>query len=431
ICGCKARVVFDMVPNTTKYTLSTFDVEHNHELDRVEYKHLSKAERKLSDAEQLLLSKMRMQTLVLLELIICMSGQNGLPHWQQYIKDFSFDYFVKDVELCGLFWVDEVAKRNYKEFGDIVSFDAAYKTNKYKMAFVPSTAIDNHRRFVTVGFELLKKETVEAYGWLLRAFRKAFVRAHNIVVKSVAKKKYIVCNREGCLKDVCLNTLDRKKNDRHVMSSNFRICGCKARVGFDMVPNTTKYTLSTFDVEHNHELDRVEYKHLSKAERKLSDAKQLLLSKMRMQTLVLLELIIFAKCNYKEFGDIVSFDATYKTNKYKMAFVPSTAIDNHKRFVTVGSELLKKETVEAYGWLLRAFRKAFVRARNIVVKSVAKKEVLGFFDVTSSGNPTPYYDSIVSTTSPTLTSFGNSEFLLEEVDAFLDIEDDPTSLEVD
>nr|GEZ39870.1 reverse transcriptase domain-containing protein [Tanacetum cinerariifolium] len=59
------------------------------------------------------------------------------------------------------------------------------------------------------------------------------------------------------------------------------------------------------------------------------------------------------------------------------------------------------------------------------------QEVLGFFDVIVSGNPTPYYDPIVSTTSPTLTSFRNSDFLLEEVDAFLALEDDPNSPEVD
>ncbi|GJR49630.1 FAR1-related sequence 5-like protein [Tanacetum coccineum] len=50
-----------------------------------------------------------------------------------------------------------------------------------------------------------------------------------------------------------------------------------------------------------------------------------------------------------------------------MVFVPFTAIDNHQRSVTVGSGLLKKETTEAYGWLLRAFKKAFVRPPNIVV----------------------------------------------------------------
>nr|GEX76726.1 reverse transcriptase domain-containing protein [Tanacetum cinerariifolium] len=56
-------------------------------------------------------------------------------------------------------------------------------------------------------------------------------------------------------------------------------------------------------------------------------------------------------------------------------------------------------------------------------------EVLGFFDTILSGSPTPYYDPIVFATSPTLTPFGNSDFLLEEVDAFLAIEDEPTSSE--
>nr|GEV60308.1 reverse transcriptase domain-containing protein [Tanacetum cinerariifolium] len=58
------------------------------------------------------------------------------------------------------------------------------------------------------------------------------------------------------------------------------------------------------------------------------------------------------------------------------------------------------------------------------------QEVLGFFDVIASGNSTPYYDPIVSTTSLTLTPFENSDFFLEEVDAFLALEDDPTSPKV-
>nr|GEY84861.1 reverse transcriptase domain-containing protein [Tanacetum cinerariifolium] len=47
------------------------------------------------------------------------------------------------------------------------------------------------------------------------------------------------------------------------------------------------------------------------------------------------------------------------------------------------------------------------------------------------GNPTPYYDPIVSTSSSTLTPFGESDFLLEQVEAFLAIEDVPTLLKVD
>ncbi|GJU92151.1 reverse transcriptase domain-containing protein [Tanacetum coccineum] len=60
------------------------------------------------------------------------------------------------------------------------------------------------------------------------------------------------------------------------------------------------------------------------------------------------------------------------------------------------------------------------------------QEVLGFSNVISSGNPTPYYDPIVSISAPTLTPFRDSDFLLfEEADSFLAIEDDPTSPKVD
>nr|GFA01869.1 reverse transcriptase domain-containing protein [Tanacetum cinerariifolium] len=60
------------------------------------------------------------------------------------------------------------------------------------------------------------------------------------------------------------------------------------------------------------------------------------------------------------------------------------------------------------------------------------QEVLGFSDVTVSGSHTPSDDPIVSTTSLTLTLFGDSDFLLfEEADAFLGQEDDPDSPELD
>nr|GEZ78149.1 reverse transcriptase domain-containing protein [Tanacetum cinerariifolium] len=56
------------------------------------------------------------------------------------------------------------------------------------------------------------------------------------------------------------------------------------------------------------------------------------------------------------------------------------------------------------------------------------QEVLGF---SVSGNPTPYTEPIVSNSSPTLTPFGDSNFLLEETDAFLAIDDEPISSKFD
>nr|GEZ06913.1 reverse transcriptase domain-containing protein [Tanacetum cinerariifolium] len=60
------------------------------------------------------------------------------------------------------------------------------------------------------------------------------------------------------------------------------------------------------------------------------------------------------------------------------------------------------------------------------------QEVLGFSDVVANGNPTLYYEPIVSNSSLTLTPFDESDFLLlEEADAFIAIDDEPISPEID
>ncbi|GKF85161.1 hypothetical protein Tco_0250059, partial [Tanacetum coccineum] len=56
------------------------------------------------------------------------------------------------------------------------------------------------------------------------------------------------------------------------------------------------------------------------------------------------------------------------------------------------------------------------------------QEVLGFFDSVAYNNPSPYFDPIVSISSPTLTPFDESDFLLfKEADAFIAIDDEPVS----
>ncbi|GJS90198.1 reverse transcriptase domain-containing protein, partial [Tanacetum coccineum] len=56
------------------------------------------------------------------------------------------------------------------------------------------------------------------------------------------------------------------------------------------------------------------------------------------------------------------------------------------------------------------------------------QEVLGFSDSVAYNNPSPHFDPIVSTSSPTLTPFDKSVFLLfEEADAFIAIDDEPVS----
>ncbi|XP_076907543.1 protein FAR1-RELATED SEQUENCE 5-like [Bidens hawaiensis] len=94
---------------------------------------------------------------------------------KDFCPNFSCDYITsKEGTLKGLFWADECAKKNFYVFGDVVSFDATYRHNKYNLVFVPFTGIDNHNRNVTLGAAQLGDETAETYSWLLRCFKSAF-----------------------------------------------------------------------------------------------------------------------------------------------------------------------------------------------------------------------------------------------------------------
>ena len=52
-------------------------------------------------------------------------------------NSFYFEY-KQDVEghLTGLFWADPIGRKNYSIFGDVLAFDATYRTNRYCHKFI-------------------------------------------------------------------------------------------------------------------------------------------------------------------------------------------------------------------------------------------------------------------------------------------------------
>ncbi|XP_042012116.1 protein FAR1-RELATED SEQUENCE 5-like [Salvia splendens] len=84
---------------------------------------------------------------------------------------FTYHYEVNESDqLVALFWCDGVMKRNYHMFGDIVSFDSTYNTNRYCMIFTPFTGKDNHGSPVTFAAGLVFSEKTGAFAWLFRHF---------------------------------------------------------------------------------------------------------------------------------------------------------------------------------------------------------------------------------------------------------------------
>lgn len=50
---------------------------------------------------------------------------------KEFNPGFTMKYFTDDTNsLAGLFWADDEAKLNYFTFGDVVSFDATFRSNK-------------------------------------------------------------------------------------------------------------------------------------------------------------------------------------------------------------------------------------------------------------------------------------------------------------
>ncbi|XP_074306103.1 protein FAR1-RELATED SEQUENCE 5-like [Silene latifolia] len=55
------------------------------------------------------------------------------------------------------------------------------------------------------------------------------------------------------------------------------------------------------------------------------------------------------------FGDYITYDPTYSTNKYCMLFTPFTGVDHHKRSVTFASTLLFHEDEDSFTWVFQKF----------------------------------------------------------------------------
>ncbi|XP_071706787.1 protein FAR1-RELATED SEQUENCE 5-like [Rutidosis leptorrhynchoides] len=116
---------------------------------------------------------------------------NKMEERKKYVPGFSFEYKLEKSQLHSIFLADEVAKCNYKEFSDVISFDATYRTNRYNLKFVPFTGIDNHRRCVTVVVAMIRDETAESYKWLFNCFMKTFGKEPNMIVTDQDKSMAI------------------------------------------------------------------------------------------------------------------------------------------------------------------------------------------------------------------------------------------------
>ncbi|XP_057492460.1 protein FAR1-RELATED SEQUENCE 5-like [Actinidia eriantha] len=61
---------------------------------------------------------------------------------------------------------------------------------------------------------------------------------------------------------------------------------------------------------------------------------------------------------YHYFGDVVTFDTTYRTNKYEMPFAPFTGVNHHLHSIQFGCALLQDEAEVTFLWLFETWLEA-------------------------------------------------------------------------
>jgi hypothetical protein len=54
---------------------------------------------------------------------------DNLGMLKQLDPSFFFEYKVIDSRLVRVFWADTTSRKNYAQFGDVLSFDTTYSTN--------------------------------------------------------------------------------------------------------------------------------------------------------------------------------------------------------------------------------------------------------------------------------------------------------------
>ncbi|XP_042972798.1 protein FAR1-RELATED SEQUENCE 5-like [Carya illinoinensis] len=75
-----------------------------------------------------------------------------------------------DGRLKNIFWVDPRSRTAYKYFGDVVTFDTTYLTNRYGMPFAPFVGVNHHGQSILLGAALISSEDTETFIWLFQTW---------------------------------------------------------------------------------------------------------------------------------------------------------------------------------------------------------------------------------------------------------------------
>jgi hypothetical protein len=73
------------------------------------------------------------------------------------------------------------------------------------------------------------------------------------------------------------------------------------------------------------------------------------------------------RAEYVDFGDVVTFDTTHKTNRKKMPLAMFVGCSNNLKNVSFGQVLLRDETTDIFRWLFKSFKSCMGSRQPFVI----------------------------------------------------------------
>jgi len=206
---CRVRMGLILDQEKGKYKVADLVLEHNHILQLPETSHLMVSQRKISElqgfeietADDAGIGPKAAHELASIQVGGSLNlsytlrdhknylrgkrqremayGQVGsmLMYFQDKIAENpSFQYALemdREEQIANIFWVDAKMITDYAYFGDFVSFDTTFGTNKESRPFGVFVGFNQFRETVVFGAVLMYDETFESFKWLFETFLKA------------------------------------------------------------------------------------------------------------------------------------------------------------------------------------------------------------------------------------------------------------------
>ncbi|CAN0927004.1 PHOT2 [Linum grandiflorum] len=203
--GCKATFWIKK-EKPGNWVVSSFVREHNHELAPPDQVHSLRSHRQISGSAKILIDTLhaagmgpsRIMSALIREYggvgnvgftdVDCKnyirtkrirSMRGDISQLVDYLKqknaeDPDFFYAVQGEDgdkLTGnVVWVDPKARLDYASFGDTVTFDTLYRSNRYRLPFAPFTGVNHHGEPVLFGCAFIMSDTEASSVWLFNTW---------------------------------------------------------------------------------------------------------------------------------------------------------------------------------------------------------------------------------------------------------------------